>query len=80
MKKRTGNNQTNADKNGRHAERSRSMVVKSIPIRKNNKIYRVGEEFPYTEKDKSLLWNLIEKPAAKKKPVPSVGAAPRKEK
>jgi len=33
-------------------------LVKDTPIRKNNKTYRVGEEFPYSDKDKKLLWNL----------------------
>ena len=26
-----------------------------MPIRKNNKTYGVGEKFPYSDKDKSLL-------------------------
>lgn len=30
-------------------------LVKDTPIRKNNKTYGVGEEFPYSDKDKSLL-------------------------
>ena len=29
-------------------------LVKDMPIRKNNKTYGVGEEFPYSESDKSL--------------------------
>ncbi len=67
-----GRSRSNADGNARHAERTctprrgRSKIVKSMPILKNNKIYRVGEEFPYTEKDKSLLWNLVEKPKENK--------------
>lgn len=34
-------------------------LVKDTPILKNKKLYRVGDEFPYTDKDKKLLWNLI---------------------
>jgi len=30
-------------------------LVKDTPIRKNKKTYGVGEEFPYSDKDKSLL-------------------------
>lgn len=37
-----------------------SKIVKDTPIRKNNKTYKVGEEFPYSDKDKKLLWNLTE--------------------
>ncbi len=37
-----------------------SKIVKDTPIRKNNKTYGVGEEFPYSDKDKKLLWNLTE--------------------
>ena len=33
-------------------------TVSHIPIRKNNKTYRVGDKFPYTENDSKLLWNL----------------------
>ena len=35
-------------------------LVKDTPIRKNNKTYGVGEEFPYSDKDKKLLWNLTD--------------------
>jgi len=31
------------------------FIVKDMPIRKNNKTYGVGEKFPYSDKDKSLL-------------------------
>ncbi len=33
-------------------------LVKDTPIRKNKKTYGVGEAFPYSDKDKKLLWNL----------------------
>jgi len=32
--------------------------VKSVPIYKNKKLYGVGDLFPYSDKDKHLLWNL----------------------
>lgn len=31
------------------------FIVKDMPIRKNNKTYGVGEKYPYSPKDKSLL-------------------------
>ena len=31
------------------------FIVKHTAIRKGNKTYGVGEEFPYSDKDKSLL-------------------------
>ena len=34
------------------------FVVKNTPIFSNKKLYRVGEQFPYSDKDKHLLWNL----------------------
>jgi len=33
-------------------------LVKSTPIYSNKKLYRVGEIFPYSDKEKHLLWNL----------------------
>jgi len=33
-------------------------LVRDTPIRKNKKTYGVGEEYPYSDKDKKLLWNL----------------------
>ena len=35
-------------------------IVKSTPIYKNKKLYRVGDLFPYSDKDSHLLWNLDE--------------------
>ena len=35
-------------------------IVKDTPISKNKIIYGVGDTFPYSEKDKKLLWNLTE--------------------
>ncbi|MBU0472907.1 MAG: hypothetical protein KKF62_01955 [Bacteroidetes bacterium] len=35
-------------------------IVKSTPIYSNKKLYRVGEIFPYSDKEKHLLWNLEE--------------------
>jgi hypothetical protein len=32
-----------------------TYLVKDTPILKNKKLYGVGEEFPYSDKDKSLL-------------------------
>ena len=63
MPKKAENSQANTERTCT-PRRGRSKIVKSMPILKNNKIYRVGEEFPYTEKDKSLLWNLVDKPKA----------------
>jgi hypothetical protein len=37
-----------------------SKIVKDTPIRKNGKTYGVGDVFPYSDKDKKLLWNLTE--------------------
>ena len=55
-----------------------TMIVKSVPIRKNNRTYRIGEEFPYKEKDKSLLWNLMEKPETQKASSPQKPEALKK--
>ena len=33
-------------------------IIKNTPIFSNKKLYRVGEQFPYSDKDKHLLWNL----------------------
>jgi len=33
-------------------------IVKDTPIFSNKKLYRVGDSFPYSDKDKHLLWNL----------------------
>jgi hypothetical protein len=33
-------------------------IVKETPIIKNKKLYRVGDLFPYSDKDSHLLWNL----------------------
>ena len=41
-------------------------LVKDTPIRKNKKTYGVGKEFPYSDKDKKLLWNLTEVEEEKK--------------
>ncbi len=35
-------------------------IIKDTPIRKDGKTYGVGSEYPYTEKDKKLKWNLKE--------------------
>ncbi len=52
MPKKAENSQTNT-------ELSRSKVVKTCPIVKDNKWYKVGEKFPYNPAtDKKLLWNL----------------------
>ena len=56
----TERSRSNADKDTRHAERSRS-IVKTCPIVKDNKWYKVGDNFPYNPTtDKKLLWNLVD--------------------
>ena len=60
MKKVTEQSQTNSKGSVRHAERSRS-IVKTSPIVKDKKWYKVGDNFPYNPTtDKKLLWNLVD--------------------
>jgi len=46
------------------------FIVKDTPIFKNKKLYRVGDLFPYSDKDSHLLWNLDKIEAPQQEIVP----------
>jgi len=51
-------------------------IIKNTPIFSNKKLYRVGEQFPYSDKDKHLLSNLTLIEETKSIPKDEVPAVP----